>query len=615
MNLNFRIPIRHAVLLAALLSTALRAALPAGFTDITVATGFTNASCLAVAPDGRILVGQQNGVIRMLKNGVLLPAPFLSLGLPYPTTGQDERALVAIAFDPGFATNNLVYLHYTIGPSTTVTQRISRVVAGPEAVVPGSETILIESDPFTANREVGGGLAFAPDGKLYIGIGQGGNTANGQITNSLFSKILRINSDGTIPDDNPFSQNTGKNRAAWAMGLRNPFCISFQNGTGRLFINDVGSTGTAAREEINEGLAGANYGWALCEGGCGNAAFRNPVYFFTHTNNFNAITAGTFYNPPTPLFPAQYVGKYFFGDLATATIQLLDPATTNVTAFATGLSGNMVSMQVGPDGALYYLVQSASSANGGTLGKIISGVQPLLPFGSSWRYLDTGTNRPPDWVIPAFDDSTWSNGVAQLGFGGNGEVTAIRSARADASRITTHYFRKAFVITNTAPYSNFVVSLVRDDGGVVYVNGTEVFRSNMPTGAITSATFAVLAANSVEEKVLYGALVSPTLLVNGTNWIAAEIHQNATNTTTDLSFDLSLLGLNGKAGLRALISGGNFVLAYPSWADGFVLESATNVPGVSWAPVDTNSSTVLNGERLVPVTTDSPQQFFRLRSP
>ncbi|HWN96555.1 MAG TPA: PQQ-dependent sugar dehydrogenase [Methylomirabilota bacterium] len=589
------------------------AALPAGFADITLAAGFTNASCMAVAPDGRVFVGQQNGVVRVVKNGSLLPARFLSI----PVNTQNERGLVGITLDPGFTTNNFVYLHYTTnGPTTSVIQRISRFTASNDVAVAGSEIILIETDAFFADREVGGGLKFGPDGMLYVGIGMCGNTGNSQTTNNLFGKMLRIGADGTIPADNPFfTRNTGKNRAVWAVGLRNPYVIAFQNGTGRLFINDVGSSMAAAREEINDGIAGANYGWALCEGNCANPAWRNPVYFYLHTNNFNAITGGDFYNPPSPLFPTQYVGKYFFGDLATSTIQLLDPATTNASLFASGLSGGMVNMQVGPDGALYYLVQSSSTASAGILGKIVYGAQTVLPFGSSWKYLDTGTNLPADWVQPAFDDNSWSNGVAQLGFGGQGEVTTIRNTRPDASRITTHFFRKAFVISNTAPYSNYVVSLVRDDGGVVYINGTEVFRSNMPTGAIASTTLAIYPASSTDERVMYGGVIDPALLVNGTNVMAVEVHQNSIAAATDLSFNVGLFSFNGHAGLRALLSGGNFVLAYPSWAAGFTLESATNVPNAVWIPVDTNATTVADGERLVPVNTNSPQQFFRLRSP
>jgi glucose/arabinose dehydrogenase len=344
---------RFLVAAIALATVSLQAAtLPAGFIDVVVAAGFTNVSSMAIAPDGRIFVCQQNGHVRVVKNGAVLPASFVSLGV----NTANERGLLGITLDPGFVTNQFVYLHYTTSAPVagTFVQRVSRFAANGDVAVPGSETLLFETDAFTADEELGGGLGFGADGMLYVGTGQSGATSNSQITNGHFGKILRLQPDGGIPSDNPFfSVNTGKNRAVWALGLRNPFVIAFQPGTGRLFINDVGSINTTAREEINDGVAAANYGWPTCEGNCvtPNPALRNPLHFFTHVNGFNGITGGAFYNPPASLYPTQYVGKYFYGDLATATIQVLDPATTNVAPFASRLVGRLVSLQVGPDGA------------------------------------------------------------------------------------------------------------------------------------------------------------------------------------------------------------------------------------------------------------------------
>lgn len=601
------------LLLAALaVAPVVRAALPPGFVDITLAGNITNSSALAVAPDGRVFFGQQNGIVRIIKNGVLLPAPFVTVS----ANSSNERGLLGIAFDPGFSSNHFVYLHYTTNAvSPNVVQRISRFAANGDVAAPG-ETILIETDPVAADEELGGGLVFGPDGMLYIGIGDAEIGVNAQATNSLFGKVLRIRSDGTIPADNPFfAQNTGKNRAVWALGFRNPFAMDF-DASGRLFANDVGSGAAAAREEINHVVAGANYGWPTCEGSCANPAFSNPVHFTLHTNNFNAITGGAFYNPPSPLFPSFYSGKYFFADLATSTIELLDPATTNVIPFASGLPGSLVSLQVGSDGALYYLVRGATGpANGaGLVGKIVSGVTSLLSLGSSWKYLDTGTNLPSGWASPAFNDSSWSNGVAQIGWGNNGEVTLVRSNRSDGSRIVTTYFRKAFVLNNSAPFSNYVVDLVRDDGGVVYVNGTEVFRSNMPTGTITASTLATLSVGGFDERAVFGGLIDPSVFVSGTNVLAVEIHQNAINTGTDMSFDAALFGINGNASLRAFLSGGEIVISYPSWANRFTLESAPAIPTNTWSVV-TNAASPLGDQLRVNVPIGSSHRFFRLRSP
>ena len=123
-------------------------------------------------------------------------------------------------------------------------------------------------------------MHFGPDGKLYVAVGENANGANAQTLGNLLGKMLRINADGTIPTDNPFyGTATGKNRAIWALGLRNPFTFAFQPGTGRMFINDVGQN---TWEEINDGIAGANYGWPDTEGATTDPRFAAPLYAYNH---------------------------------------------------------------------------------------------------------------------------------------------------------------------------------------------------------------------------------------------------------------------------------------------------------------------------------------------
>src|SRR5262249_374323 len=156
-----------------------------------------------------------------------------------------------------------VYVYYT---STTpaVHNRVSRFTANGDIAMTGSETVILDLNNLSsATNHNGGAIHFGPDGKLYIGVGENANGANSQTLSNLLGKILRINSDGTIPTDNPFFNTaTGVNRAIWAMGLRNPYTFAFQPGTGVMYINDVGES---TREEINLGQAGANYGWPTCE--------------------------------------------------------------------------------------------------------------------------------------------------------------------------------------------------------------------------------------------------------------------------------------------------------------------------------------------------------------
>lgn len=332
-------------------STSLHAAtLPANFTETQI-PGLSSPTAMAIAPDGRIFVCQQTGALRVIKNGVLLPAPFMTLTVD----PAGERGLLGIAFDPNFATNNFLYVYYTV-PIEPRHNRVSRFTANGDVVVPGSETIILELNPLTlASNHNGGALHFGPDGKLYIATGENATTSNSQTLANMLGKILRINSDGSIPADNPFfNQASGNNRSIWALGLRNPFTFAFQPGTGRMFINDVGQS---AWEEINDGIAGSNYGWPNTEGPMSNPAFRSPLFAYNHSISATtgcAITGGTFYNPPTVNFPSSFVGKYFFADLCSGWIRVFDPATSTASGFATSIS-QPVDLKVGADGSLYYL--------------------------------------------------------------------------------------------------------------------------------------------------------------------------------------------------------------------------------------------------------------------
>ena len=326
------------------------ATLPANFTE-TAITGLSSPTAMAIAPDGRIFVCQQGGALRVIKNGVLLPTPFMTLTVD----PAGERGLLGIAFDPSFASNNFLYVYYTV-PIEPRHNRVSRFTANGDVVVPGSETIILELNNLTlASNHNGGAIHFGPDGKLYIATGENATTSNSQTLTNMLGKILRINADGSIPTDNPFfNQTTGNNRSIWALGLRNPFTFAFQPGTGRMFINDVGQN---TWEEINDGIAGSNYGWPTTEGPTSNPNFRSPLFAYQHgfsPTTGCAIAGGAFYNPPTVQFPSSFVGKYFFADLCSGWIRVFDPATGTASAFASSIS-QPVDLKVGADGSLYYL--------------------------------------------------------------------------------------------------------------------------------------------------------------------------------------------------------------------------------------------------------------------
>ncbi|MET0555050.1 MAG: PQQ-dependent sugar dehydrogenase, partial [Vicinamibacteria bacterium] len=270
-------------------ATAGAATLPTGFTEAQIATGLSNPTTMAFAPDGRLFVCLQGGQLRIVKNNALLPTPFLTV----PVSSSGERGLLGVTFDPQFSTNNFVYVYYT-ATSPAAHNRVSRFTANGDVAVAGSETILMELNNLSsATNHNGGAMHFGPDGKLYIAVGENANGANAQSMSNLLGKMLRINKDGTIPSDNPFfATATGQNRAIWTLGLRNPYTFAFQPGTGRMFINDVGQS---AIEEINDGIVGSNYGWPTTEGPTSNPAFRGPVHWYGHGSSSTtgcAITGG-----------------------------------------------------------------------------------------------------------------------------------------------------------------------------------------------------------------------------------------------------------------------------------------------------------------------------------
>jgi hypothetical protein len=165
----------------------------------------------------------------------------------------------------------------------------------------------------------------------------------------------------------------------------------------------------------------------------------------------------------------------------------------------------------------------------------------LIPSNSTWKYLDTGVDQGTAWQSLAFNDSSWSSGAAQLGFGDGDEATVINGGPTDA-RFPTTYFRRTFAVNNANRFTSLFVSVLRDDGAVVYLNGVEVFRSNMPQGPITFASLALGTVPPADESTnYYSTNVSLNLLGNGTNLMAVEVHQ-ANATSSDLSFNLALTG-------------------------------------------------------------------------
>ena len=287
--------------------------------------------------------------MRIIKNGVLLATPFLSVTVD----SVGERGLLGVAFDPNFATNGYIYAYYT-ATSPTTHNRVSRFTAdptNPDKVLSGSEFQVLNLETLsTATNHNGGAIHFGKDGRLYVGVGDNANSANSQSLSTRLGKILRINPDGTIPSDNPFFNTVGAKQEIWALGLRNPFTFAFSPAASStlMYINDVGQD---TWEEIDSGVKGANYGWPTCEGVCSNPSFVNPIYAYNHNGAGAAISGGAFYE--STQFPSDYKSNYFFGDYVRGFIKRLTPTNQSID-FLSGLN-SPVDIKVGEDGSLYYL--------------------------------------------------------------------------------------------------------------------------------------------------------------------------------------------------------------------------------------------------------------------
>lgn len=340
------------------------AAIPPGFTDLPVVSGLTQPVAMAFAPDGRIFVAEKGGAIKVVQGGAVV-GTFATLSV----TSNVERGLLGIAFDPTFESNPYVYVYYTtsassLNPPATPKNRVSRLTANGNVVVPGSEIILLDNIASDAGNHNAGCLRFAPDGTLYIGTGDGGaDHTNSQNLMTLAGKILRINKNGSIPNTNPFFGSLSTRNEIFCYGLRNPFRFSFRPQTSTLYIGDVGEN---TWEEVNVGQAGGNYGWNTYEGPTNVAGFVSPQFYYMHTDTLSAsISGGCFVAGKR--FAPPFNGSYFYGDFIRNVIRrvVFDSSNKYVSDSDFTDASGPVDFCEGPDGALYYV-----SIGGGSIRRI-----------------------------------------------------------------------------------------------------------------------------------------------------------------------------------------------------------------------------------------------------
>jgi glucose/arabinose dehydrogenase/PKD repeat protein len=331
--------------LIALTGTPVLAAPPPDFrTDLIVGAGLDSPSGFEIAPDGRTFVLERAGTVKIVKDGSLLPEPFAVLD----AEPSGDRGLIGVTFDPGFGVaNHYVYFYYT---GRDLHNRVVRYDASGDVAADGPVTIF-RTETLSQQLHVGGSLAFGPDGMLYLAVGDNGYPPNAQLLTNPHGKILRLTRDGSIPADNPFAGQSGREQAIWAWGFRNPWRFQFDPATGELYGGDVGDY---TSEEVNRIVRGGNYGWPLKEGHCSAQCegYEEPLHVYAHDGASAAVTGGPVYRGSQ--FPQEYRGSLFFGDYAKGFIRRLDLRTNSVEPFDEQ-AGSVVDLKEGPDGSLYYL--------------------------------------------------------------------------------------------------------------------------------------------------------------------------------------------------------------------------------------------------------------------
>lgn len=327
----------------------------------------------APAGDDRLFIVEKPGRIRIVKEGALLPEPFLDIA--DRVRSQDfEQGLFSVAFHPEYAANGHLYVDYTDLNGNTRVERYT-VSGVPDRAEPASARLVLQVEQPFRNHN-GGLVAFGPDGKLYIGMGDGGDAGDplgsGQDRGTLLGALLRIDVDAgdpdpfAVPPDNPFVGEPGARGEIWAWGLRNPWRFAFDREAGDLYIADVGQDDV---EEVNAAPAdvgGLNYGWNIMEGSrcfppgsaCDPSGLTLPVLEYANEGGPCSVIGGFVYRGTA--LPSAVRGHYFYSDFCAGflrSFRLEDGAAVDRREWQVGDLGRVLSFGEDVAGELYILSQ------------------------------------------------------------------------------------------------------------------------------------------------------------------------------------------------------------------------------------------------------------------
>jgi glucose/arabinose dehydrogenase len=345
---------------------------PARVTLRAIASGLDAPVVLTSPPgDKRLFVAELSGAIRVIKNGQLLPTPFLNVRSKISLGG--EQGLLGLAFHPRFASNGFFYINYTDARGDTRVERYFAVPTADVAETNSASLVISIEQPFPNHN--GGMIEFGPDGMLYVGMGDGGGggdpMGHGQNLGTLLGKMLRLDVDRvvpySVPPDNPFVKRSGARGEVWAYGLRNPWRFAFDREDGLLYIGDVGQALWEEIDVVPATRAGVNYGWSVREGnhcfspaaGCDTTGIHPAALEYGHEDGCS-IAGGYVYRGAT--MPGLR-GHYFYSDLCSGflrSFRYLNGQVTSARDWGITRVGTVLSLGQDSDGEVYVLSGNGS---------------------------------------------------------------------------------------------------------------------------------------------------------------------------------------------------------------------------------------------------------------